>query len=91
MIIFNIALWSYKIFESLQEVTVSNFFAVKLIWNPPFSTRMNKEEIKRKRIFQEVIITAEGSQLVLQTKIAYSDLLKTPKYLLCFVFVISGF
>ena len=29
-----------KIFKSLQEVTVSNFFLVKLTQNPPFSTSM---------------------------------------------------
>ena len=39
-----------------------------------------KKKTKRKKISQEVIVTAGGTRLVSQTKIAYSDFLKRPNF-----------
>ena len=36
----------------------------------------NKKETEKKRILQKAIVTAGGSELVSQTKIAYSDFFK---------------
>ena len=55
------------------------FFPVKPTQNTLSAPGWNKEETKRKRISQKVIVTAKRSGLVLWTKVAYGDFLKKPK------------
>ena len=68
-------------FESLQEVTISNFF-VKLTWNPPCTPGWNKKEMKRKTIFLRSHSYHRGIQVTFTNKIAYNDFLKRPEILL---------
>ena len=66
-------------FSSFQEVTISDFFSIKSTWNHLSESGWNKKETKRKRLYQEAIVTTGASKLFLQTKITYSDLLKRPQ------------
>ena len=64
---------SHRFFGSFKEVTVSNFFLVKLTQNPPYSTMKKKKKPKGKGSLQVAIVTTRGSRLVSQTKIVYDD------------------
>ena len=61
----------------LQEILLSNFFSQTNL-EYPFQHQVGINKKSRKRISQEVIVTAGASKLVLQTNIAYGGFLKRP-------------
>ena len=78
--------WLQWLLEETQKIEVSLqshhqwFLLEKLTWNSPFSSRLEKEN-KRKRISQEMIVTTRASGFISQKKLLMVTSCREPKFI----------